>query len=81
MKDGYALYDADANELEVIRPGESVTRRFTCLNLNPGVDKVHGIQVEGDNIWILVGPRNNPRPNRKFLYKFSTLSGGSSRLI
>jgi hypothetical protein len=39
------------------------------------------VQVEGDRIWVLVGPHSNPRPNRKILYLFSSLSGGGSRSL
>jgi hypothetical protein len=78
---GYALYDALANRLEVIRPGESIKRQIPCLNIRPPHDTVHGIQVDGDDIWVFVGPRGNPRPNRKVKYRFSSLTGGGSRSI
>lgn len=78
---GLALYDSIKNRLEVIRKGESMKRYITCTNIRPPHDKVHGIQVDGDDIWVLVGPSTNPRPNRKFLYRFSSLSGGSSRSL
>lgn len=78
---GYAMYDASGNRLEVIRPGENSKRHIPCTNIRPPHDKVHGVQVDGDDIWVLVGPSSNPRPNRKFLYRFSSLSGGSSRSL
>ena len=78
---GYALYDPAGNHLEVIRPGENSKRHIPCTNLRPQSDKVHGVQVDGDEIWVLVGPMTNPRPNRKFLYRFSSLSGGSNRSL
>lgn len=78
---GYAMYDPAGNRLEVIRPGESSKRYIPCTNIRPPHDKVHGVQVDGDDIWVLVGPSSNPRPNRKFLYRFSSLSGGSSRSL
>ena len=78
---GYALYDLAGNRLEVIRPGENSKRYIPCTNLRPQSDKVHGVQVDGDEIWVLVGPLTNPRPNRKILYRFSSLSGGSSRSL
>ncbi|MCZ8019039.1 hypothetical protein [Novosphingobium sp.] len=78
---GYALYDQSQNRLEVIRPGESMKRYIPCTNIRPPHDKVHGVQIDGDDIWVFVGPSTNPRPNRKFLYRFSSLSGGSSRTI
>lgn len=78
---GYALYDQSRNRLEVTRPGESMKRYIPCTNIRPPYDRVHGVQIEGDDIWVLVGPSTNPRPNRKFLYRFSSLSGGSSRSI
>lgn len=77
----YALYDPINNRLEVTRKGESMKRYIPCTNIRPPHDKVHGIQVDGDDIWVLVGPNSNPRPNRKFLYRFSSLSGGSSRSL
>lgn len=78
---GYAMYDAASNRLEVIRPGENTKRYIRCTNIRPPHDKVRGVQVDGDDIWVLVGPSSNPRPNRKFLYRFSSLSGGSSRSL
>jgi hypothetical protein len=78
---GCALYDANRNRLEVIRPGESMKRYIPCTNIRPPHDRVHGVQVDGDDIWVLVGSSTNPRPNRKFLYRFSSLSGGGSRSI
>lgn len=75
---GYAIYLPDTNELEVTRPGENSKRRIRCINLNPSSMKVHGVQVQGDEIWVLVGPHSNPRPNRKYIYRFSSLTGGSS---
>jgi len=74
----YAIYDSSHNRLEVFRPGENMTRYIPCTNLNPQAMKVHGVQVNGDEIWVLVGPPTNPRPNRKIIYKFSSLSGGAS---
>ncbi len=73
-----ALYDPINNRLEVTRKGEAMKRYIPCTNIRPPHDKVHGIQVDGDDIWVLVGPSSNPRPNRKFLFRFSSLSGGSS---
>jgi len=78
---GYAMYDEDKNQLEVIRPGENVKRFIRCNNLNPTDLKVHGVQISGDEIWVMVGPRTNPRPSRKFIYRFSSLSGGGSMSI
>ncbi len=78
MKSGLAIYNESANRLEVVRPGESSTRHIPCTNLRPAEVRVFGVQVEGDEIWVLVGPKHNQRPNRKILYRFSSLSGGSS---
>ena len=78
---GYAIYDPDQNRLEVVRPGENSTRYIRCTNLNPKSDHVFGVQIEGDEIWVLVGPTQNHRPNRKSGYRFSSLSGGHSRMI
>lgn len=75
---GYATYDAANNRLEVVRPSENMTRNIRCTNLNPAAMKVHGVQVNGDEIWVLAGPHSNPRPNRKFINRFSSLSGGAS---
>ena len=76
--EGYARYDESDNALEVTRPGENLTRRIPCTNLNPDFERVHGVQVHGDEIWVLTGPATNPRPNRKYIYRFSSLSGGAS---
>ena len=76
--EGYATYDAATNSLEVIRPVENTTRRIPCSNLNPSSNRVHGVQIHGDEIWVLVGPPGNSRPNRKFIYRFSSLPGGAS---
>jgi hypothetical protein len=78
---GYAIYKEDRIELEVIRPGENMKRTIHCTNLNPASVKVHGVQVQGDEIWVLVGPNANPRPNRKYIYRFSSLTGGASQNI
>jgi len=55
-----------------------MTRYIPCTNLNPAAMKVHGVQIQGDEIWVLVGPLVNPRPNRKIVYRFTSLSGGAS---
>jgi hypothetical protein len=47
--------------------------------MRPEQDRVFGLEIDGDDIWLLIGPKNNQRPNRKINYKFSSLSGGSSR--
>ena len=80
-KTGIARYDERTNTLFVIRPGENSERKIKCRNLNPRAVKVFGVQVEGDEIWVLTGPKTNSRPNRKYIYKFSSLSGGSSRSL
>ena len=80
-QEGYAIYIEELNELEVIRPGESQKRRIKCTNLRPKELHVFGVQVVGDEIWILTGSKSNNRPTTKYLYKFSSLSGGSSRSI
>jgi len=80
-KGGIARYDERSNSLFVIRPGENSERKIKCTNLNPRSVKVFGVQVEGDEIWVLTGPKTNSRPNRKYIYKFSSLSGGSSRSL
>ena len=78
---GHAIYDETLNRLEVVRPGENGTRYLSCTNLNPKSDRVFGVQINGDDIWVLVGPYQNPRPNRKIGYRFSSLSGGHGRNI
>jgi hypothetical protein len=78
---GYAIYDPGQNQLEVVRPGENSTRHIRCTNLNPNSDHVFGVQIDGDDIWVLVGPKQNHRPNRKIGYRFSSLSGGHSRML
>jgi hypothetical protein len=81
LKSGYALYEPDTNRLRVIRPGENCIRYINCMNLNPRQEKVFGVQIDGDEIWILVGPQQNQRPNRKIGYRFSSLNGGYGRLL
>ena len=78
-KSGIARYDERSNSLFVIRDGENRERKIKCTNLNPKAVKVFGVQMEGDEIWVLTGPKTNSRPNRKYIYKFSSLSGGSSK--
>jgi hypothetical protein len=76
--EGYAWYDPSSNSLEVVRPGENSRRRIPCTNLKPSSNRVYGVRVHGDEIWVLVSPPKNSRPDRKFVYRFSNLSGGSS---
>ncbi len=71
---GIAVYNASTNELKVFRASDSSNRRIKCSNLNPNRDYVKGIQIEGDEIWVLTNTNKNNRPNRKFIYKFSSLS-------
>ena len=78
---GHAIYDETRNRLEVVRPGETTTRYIICTNLNPKSVRVFGITVDGDDIWVLVGPHQNPRPNRKIGHRFSSLSGGHSSAL
>ena len=79
MADGYAVYDERSNRLEVVRPNETTTRYIRCNNLRPEQERVFGVQIMGDEIWVLTGPSNNQRPNKKLIYSFSSLSGGASR--
>lgn len=81
LSDGYAQYDPTRNRLEVVRPGENCTRYINCINLNPRSDKVFGVQIDGDEIWVLIGPLQNQRPNRKIGYRFSSLTGGYGRMM
>jgi hypothetical protein len=74
---GTARYIESANELEVVRPGEVHSRRIRCVNLDPNEVNVFGVRVEGDEIRVLAGPTNNQRPDRTYLYRFSSLTGGS----
>ena len=78
MKNGIAQYDSVNNRLEVIRPNETFTRYINCNNLRPEQERVFGVQVNGDEIWVLTSPKNNQRPNKKFIYTFSGLCGGRS---
>ena len=73
---GHAIYNETYNRLEVVRPGENSTRYIKCLNLDPKSSRVFGVQIDGDDILVLVGPQQNQRPNRKVGYRFSSLSGG-----
>ncbi|MDO8314568.1 MAG: hypothetical protein Q7T00_04915 [Rugosibacter sp.] len=79
--EGYAIYLENKNQLEVVRPGENTPRYIHCTNLSTTAMKVHGVQIHGDEIWVLVGPHSNPRPDRKMIYRFSSLaSAGSTSL-
>ncbi len=78
---GHAIYDETRNRLEVVRSGENTTRYIKCVNLDPKSLRVFGVQIDGDDIWVLVGPHQNARPNRKIGYRFSSLSGGHGRSI
>jgi hypothetical protein len=75
---GYARYVEGVNALEVVRPGENLTRRIHCTNLNPSANRVYAVEVHGDEIWVLAGPLTNQRPSRKYIYRFSSLAGGIS---
>lgn len=75
---GYARYIDGENVLEVVRPGENTTRKIRCTNLNPSANRVFGVEIHGNEIWVVVGPLSNQRPNRKYVYLFSSLSGGAS---
>ena len=75
---GTAVYDASRNELKVFRESDASNRTIRCTNLNPKKDLVKGVQVEGDEIWVLTNTNTYDRPNRKFIYNFKSLSGGAS---
>ena len=79
LEHAQAVFPEESCGLLVIVKGRK--RYIPCTNLRPQSDKVHGVQVNGDDIWVLIGPMTNPRPNRKILYRFSSLSGGSSRSL
>ena len=81
IKAGIARYDSQTNSLIVVRPNENVERKIRCVNLKPKAVKIFGVHVEGDEIWVLTGPRKSSRPKRKYIYKFSLLSGGSSQSL
>ncbi len=78
---GYAMYDPANNRLEILRPGENCTRYISCTNLNTNSDKVFGLHIDGDEIWVQVGPLQNQRPNREIGYRFSSLTGGHGRSL
>lgn len=78
---GHAVYDQAQNRLEIVRSGENTTRYIKCVNLDPKSVRVFGVQIDGDDIWVLVGPHQNQRANRKIGYRFSSLSGGHGRNI
>lgn len=78
---GHAVYDLSQNRLEVVRSGENIIRYIKCVNLNPKSVRVFGVQIDGDDIWVLVGPHSNQRANRKIGYRFSSLRGGHGRNI
>ncbi|MBT9498267.1 MAG: hypothetical protein IV103_13665 [Zoogloea sp.] len=76
---GYAMYNASNNTLEVIRPGECCTRIIRCTNLHPASDKVHGVAISGDEILVYVSAHSNSRPGHVLIYSFRSLSGGGRR--
>jgi hypothetical protein len=78
---GHAIYDETRNRLEVVRSGENTTRYIGCTNLNPKSARVFGLEIDGDNIWVLIGPHQNSRPNRRIGYRFSSLSGGNGSAL
>ena len=78
---GHAIYDETRNRLEVVRSRENTTRYIKCVNLYPKSLRVFGVQIDGDDIWVLIGPHQNARPNRKIGYRFSSLSGGHSTVL
>jgi hypothetical protein len=78
MGQGIANYLASTNEIEVVRPGESSKRKIRCTNFDPKHNKFYGLEIHGDEIWLLSSGPTNSLPNRKHIYKFSSLSGGSS---
>ena len=75
----YATYNRSNNTLEVVRSNETFTRSIPCLNLNPEWNKVHGVEISGDEILVFVGPETNPRPSHIMVYSLKSLSGGSRR--
>ena len=75
-KDGLAIYTETSNELEVTRTGENQRRKIKCTNLDPKQVKVYGVEIHGDEICVLTSPNSNIKPNRKYIYKFSSLNGG-----
>ena len=78
---GHAIYDQALNRLEVVRPGENGTRYINCVNLNLKSVRVFGVEIDGDEIWVLVGSHQNQRANRRIGYRFSNLNGGYSRSL
>ena len=71
-----AEYNETTNELEVVREGENIKRYIRCTNFNPSDRKNYGIEIHGDEIWLLSSPKNNSKPNRKHIYFFKSLSSG-----
>jgi hypothetical protein len=76
-----ARFDSALNSLIVVRRGESFERQIRCLNLSSLRHKVFGIEINGDAIDLMVGPRFSRRPDRRIRYFFSSLSGGSTHPI
>lgn len=78
---GYATYDTVKHQLAVVRPGEGHTRYLTMSNFRPESDRVFGVQVSGDEIWVMVGSHTSQRPNRRLIYGMSRLGWIGSRGI
>lgn len=74
------MYDPGLNRLGGVGPGENSTRYISCINLHPKNDRVFGVQIDGDEIWVPVGPHQNQRRNRKIGCLFSSLTGDMAGL-
>lgn len=70
---GVAKYNAAENVLEVLRDGEPSQHRIPCKSINPNVDVVHDVKIDGDDIWVIIGLVGDTNPRRKLLYRFSSL--------
>jgi len=73
---GYAMYNAANNTLEVIPPGARTRRVIRCAQIRPEHEQVHGVVIDGDAIRVYVGPYDHPRPTHACTYSFTSLGEG-----
>ena len=77
---GTAMYNEDTNELELVRKNEDFVRKIKCQS-SLKTETVHGVEIDGYDIFVLAGPNSSPKPNKKYKYSFRTLSTGGNRMI
>ena len=74
-----AFWDEDREELEVRRPTGQVFR-FSARQAVAGNHEVFGVQVNGNEIWVLTGASGAQRPTWKARYTQTGTYRGTSAL-